>query len=149
MTQPQWKSVEAISRMLNSASVVTNIVNNVAEELVQIPQEKLVELYRFRSTTIPIKNRHLEINFSQLSDRQKEAVIEGVGALGSELGFEIGIEACELGNPTDLEYCLIISEPIDDGTDGGGDDDSDRRVDLPTPSSQDDFQVPKVMAAHG
>ncbi len=149
MTQPQWKSVETISRMLNSASVVTNIVNNVAEELVQIPQEKLVELYRFRSTTIPIKNRHLEINFSQLSDRQKEAVIEGVGALGCELGFEIGIEACELGNPTDLEYCLIISEPIDDGTDGGGDDDSDRRVDLPTPSSQDDFRVPKVMAAHG
>lgn len=148
MSNSQWRSVESINRMLGSGAMTGYMLTLVGMELVSQSHEKSFELAKKRSALFPIKNDKLEKMLSALSSGETLSFEKALKGFGKSIGLVIELDAIELDNPSNLERCLKVSEPIDDTTPDCGDDDSDRKVDLPTEDDAKNFDVPKVMTAH-
>lgn len=148
MSNSQWRSVNSINRMLGSGARVGYLLTLVGLELETQSAEKSFELIRNRTALFPIQNQKLDSLLSGLTDGETLAFEKALVGFGKSLGLKIELDAIELDRPCDLERCFRVSEPLDDVTpDGGGDDDSDMKVDLPI---ENNIEVaPMVMAAHG
>ncbi len=148
MRRVQWKSVDTIQRMLRSSIPITLIVIQILQQLEELSDNNLLRLFRFGVDRITITNRNLEIILEKLSAADFKVLQTYLESLEEALGFEIHLDAEEInGNPHDLQYCLVISEPpIDPVLDGGGD--SDKRVEIAIPTQVNSVEVLKAMVNH-